>query len=228
LEKEPDDRYQSIAELAQALAPHAPSVALSSVSRISGILRSSLQPKDPTSTTLRSATGPPRGDPASEKTEEVEAVPGASEDKRTHTDFGGSKSDAARPRWKTWAVIGAAVFGVFAMAGVLLRPRAVDRAPASEPAHMTESVTAMNPTPSANTPSVPLTEQAAPQMLTAHPASLADGGPRVRPVESAKAKATKLNAAPVKAPPETPPARHPGAKEPAAHPMSDDPLEGRR
>src|SRR5205814_9231955 len=110
LEKEPDDRYQTIAELAQALAPHAPSAALSSISRISGILRSSLQPKDPTSTTLRSASGPPPGDPASERTEEAVAVPGASEDKRTQTDFGGPKSDAGRPRWKTWAAI-AAVFG---------------------------------------------------------------------------------------------------------------------
>ena len=53
LAKKPEDRHQSVAELAQALAPFAPAASMSSISRISGILRAAPSADD-ASTTLKS------------------------------------------------------------------------------------------------------------------------------------------------------------------------------
>jgi serine/threonine-protein kinase len=55
--KRPPDRYQTVAEFAEALGPFAATESMRSISRISGIIRSSLPPPSPDagSTTLRSA-----------------------------------------------------------------------------------------------------------------------------------------------------------------------------
>jgi eukaryotic-like serine/threonine-protein kinase len=55
LEKRADDRYQTVAEFAEALRPFAPTESMRSISRISGILRSvAPPPPEPGTTTLRS------------------------------------------------------------------------------------------------------------------------------------------------------------------------------
>lgn len=61
LEKKPQNRYQSIAELAQALSGFAPSSSQPSVQRILGIFRSSLPPVE-ISTTMKSAEAVPLAD----------------------------------------------------------------------------------------------------------------------------------------------------------------------
>jgi hypothetical protein len=78
MEKRPSDRYQTIAEFAEALRPFAPAESMRSISRISGIIRS-VAPPPPSpeagSTTLRSAgartppeaEGPPLLEPITRK-----------------------------------------------------------------------------------------------------------------------------------------------------------------
>jgi len=61
LEKKPQNRYQSVAEFAQALAVFAPSSSQPSVQRILGIFRSSLPPVE-ISTTMKSAEAVPLAD----------------------------------------------------------------------------------------------------------------------------------------------------------------------
>jgi len=70
LEKKADDRYQTVADFAEALRPFAPVESRRSISRIAGILRTSLAPQDPSSTTLKSTSVPAPADSA-----DTEAAP---------------------------------------------------------------------------------------------------------------------------------------------------------
>lgn len=121
LDKNPDNRYQTVAELADALAPFAPR-SMPSVSRISGILRSaSLRPppadKSPSSErTLQSPVGRNTPKPISEQpTEEVKIkvitpAPPARSEKSTRTDWEASPSTAGRSRKRLLIVaLGAAI-----------------------------------------------------------------------------------------------------------------------
>jgi serine/threonine protein kinase len=119
LEKNPDNRYQTVSELADALAPFAPR-SMPSVTRISGILRAtSLRPppadKSPSSDrTLQSPT-PVTGD---ERTEEqrvkiVTPAPAARSEKSTRTDWEATPSEAGRSRRRlVIGVIGAVALTV--------------------------------------------------------------------------------------------------------------------
>jgi eukaryotic-like serine/threonine-protein kinase len=121
LEKNPDNRYQTVSELADALAPFAPR-SMPSVARISGILRStSLRPpaadKSPSSErTLQSPVGRNTPKPISEQpTEEVKVkvftpAPPARSEKSTRTDWEASASTAGRSRRRALImVLGAAL-----------------------------------------------------------------------------------------------------------------------
>jgi eukaryotic-like serine/threonine-protein kinase len=124
LEKKPDDRYQSVAELADALAPFAPR-SQPSISRISGILRSvSLRPvtadKSPSSErTLQSpGTGPITGDQPTEVDRErvkvVTPAPAARSEKNTRTDWEATPSSVRRSRRRVAVVMAVFVGGVLA------------------------------------------------------------------------------------------------------------------
>jgi serine/threonine-protein kinase len=65
MEKKPGDRYQTVAEFAEALRPFAPGESMRSISRISGIIRSSAPPPSPDAgtATLRSGSAAARTPP---------------------------------------------------------------------------------------------------------------------------------------------------------------------
>ena len=119
LEKKPDNRYQTVAEFAEALRPFAPVESRRSISRIAGILRSSLPPSaDSSSTTLKSPSAAPPD------TGDTEAMPAAAvtpptrpeRDKDTQMDWGKSQSGTGRSR--RTLVLMAAGLGVLVLAGV--------------------------------------------------------------------------------------------------------------
>jgi serine/threonine-protein kinase len=222
LEKDPANRYQSIAELAHALAPHAPTAALSSVSRISGILRSIQPPKTPASTTLKSASSLPAGDEPEAQASKRGAVSATSNDKHTQTDWNASRPVAGVSRWRTRVVIVSAAALVAAILLLVVRP--VGQAPGGEPVVATAAGAAaprIDPSPKA------------PPVLPVVPASAAvlnmpsDAGVG-RTAEAPKAKIPKASTAPTKAPTEAPAPAHATAKGLTPRPPSDDPLEGRR
>jgi len=101
LEKKADDRYQTVADFAEALRPFAPVESRRSISRIAGILRTSLAPQDPSSTTLKSTSVPAPADSA-----DTEAAPASplspserrDRDKDTQMDWGKSQSGTRRSR----------------------------------------------------------------------------------------------------------------------------------
>jgi eukaryotic-like serine/threonine-protein kinase len=240
LEKNPDNRYQTVAELADALAPFAPR-SLHSVSRISGILRSvSLRPvsadKSPSSErTLQSpGTGNPitgrriTRDPVSgdqpteiDRVRVVTPAPAPRSDKNTRMDWEATPSLIGRSRRRVViATVGgfAAVLAVLALwqgrAGVRLEPM--------------PDVTTQKPTSAA----APV--QVAPMQAT--PSALAD--PNVDPpapvsasasasVRPPVAVAAPLGALPKSKPKPVAPSPTP-APSPTAKPTSLDPLDGRR
>jgi serine/threonine-protein kinase len=98
LRKDPNERYRTIAEFAEVLAPFASASSLPSISRISGIIRASQpapasQPMPaPATTTLKSAGGLPEAD-TEEVRIELSAIPTASElVSRTETHWAASQS----------------------------------------------------------------------------------------------------------------------------------------
>ncbi|MDF3070924.1 MAG: serine/threonine protein kinase [Polyangiaceae bacterium] len=236
LEKNPDNRYQTVAELADALLPFAPR-SQNSVSRISGILRSvSLRPvsadKSPSSErTLQSpGTGNPiTGNPVSgdqpteiDRVRVVTPAPAARSEKSTRTDWEATPSLVRRSRRRVVIVTAVAVSA--ALAGLVAwqtRPRvSFEPAPdASVPKPTGATAAVEEPTPSA-------------LASVAAPASVAPPAPSaVGPVPSVAAPAAqghgptkvftkpKVVAAPsVVAPP-------PSA---LVKPKAADPLDGRR
>jgi serine/threonine-protein kinase len=120
LEKNPDNRYQTVAELAEALAPFAPR-SQPSVSRISGILRAtSLRPPQADKSTssertLQSPGAPISGDAETEELKVKVVTPFVHGDKSTHTDWEASPSTTLRSR-RLFAV---AVAAVALVAGVI-------------------------------------------------------------------------------------------------------------
>lgn len=246
LEKNPDNRYQTVSELADALAPFAPR-SMPSVTRISGILRAtSLRPpatdKSPSSDrTLQSPT-PVTGD---ERTEEqrvkiVTPAPAARSEKSTRTDWEASPSEAGRSRRRVvLGVLGAVALTV----GVVVwqrRPLVTAEAPPEPSAPKSgvsasgnEAVPSSAPAPAAKVSPTPVASAAvAPVQPEATPsASVSSAASTKAPAaaEAAVAKAPKIKPPVAVAPaPAAPPA---GAAPPAApavpKPVSD-PLDGRR
>jgi serine/threonine-protein kinase len=239
LEKKPENRYQTVAELADALGPFAPR-SIASVSRISGILRStSIRPvttdKSPSSErTLQSPGTPITGD--EKKTEEqvrvkiITPAPGARSDKNTNTDWEATPSMSLRSRRRAFvaAVVGTAI----AVTAIVLwqrRPQAsMEAAPDPSIAKLGRGAAA------AAAPSVPaLGAPSAAVAVASTPAAPVPSASAVASVPStdalaAKAKnRTKPTGAALAVPAMVPaPAAAPAA--PAAAKPAADPLDGRR
>jgi len=243
LEKNPDNRYQSVAELADALAPFAPR-SQPSVSRISGILRAtSLRPpaadKSPSSErTLQSPGTPKFGTPISEQpTEEVKVkvitpAPAARSTKNTNTDWVATPSMVASRRRTavvTLAALAAAVVGIVVL---WLRP-----GPSTTEATPDPSTVKVTPR-SAPAAEAPARSAAAAPVAPETPSSAASAAPAApsvipsaaTPVVAAK-NAPKIAAkgAPA-APAAAAPAPTAAAPVPPAPPKAAvaDPLDGRR
>jgi serine/threonine-protein kinase len=232
LEKNPDNRYQTVAELAEALAPFAPR-SQPSVSRISGILRSaSIRPSRADKSTSSERTLQSPGSPISgeAETEELKVkvvtpyVQSARPEKNTKTDWEASPSSVKRTRRRALVVV-AGVVGL--LASVVAWQRS------------SESVTEVQPDAGALTnASAAVVERASPGPTPAPFAPPTAEPPPTAPLISASAK---LPAASAKPPPATlkppratgkpaspaaPPASTP-APPPAPKPLAD-PLDGRR
>ena len=253
LEKKPENRYQTVAELAEALVPFAPQ-SQPSVSRISGILRSvSLRPvtsdKSPSGErTLQSPGTPITGD---EKTDEVRVkivtpanlTPAslANSEKNTRSDWVATPSTAMRSRRRVLAL---GVVGTVAALGAIFwwqtQPRmTMERPP--EPAAAKVGTAAAPPNASEQAAPASPASAAAPVASTAEPAASASAAAPSAPSATADETAGKAKsknrpgtispgpARPAATPPA--PAAAPVAPAPAAPvPKSPaaDPLDGRR
>lgn len=238
LEKNPDNRYQTVAELADALAPFAPR-SQPSVSRISGILRSvSLRPvsadKSPSSErTLQSPNGNPiTGNPVTgDQPTEVDRVrvvtpaPAARSEKSTRTDWEATPSSVRRSRRRV-AIATAVFFGAVLGAIVLWQsgPRA-RLEPTPEPS-VEPPTAAAEPTPAAPVVVTASAEPAAPAAppsasSSALPSDAAASAPVTTTVKGKAKPAAAASSGPVSAPAP--------ASAPAAKPTpTADPLDGRR
>jgi serine/threonine-protein kinase len=219
LEKDPDARYQTVADFAQALAPHAPPSSLFSISRISGILRSSSRPEGQVSTTLRSLSGE-LGHADTELTQSDESLLGAATAKQTHTDFGASQSISKRSRRLTLAAIAVLVAATGGALFAFVRPTTGASSPdaASSAATHAAAVTPAPPPPLAAVDRAPARADA--------------GEPKVTPSEKAAQKAPRPTSAQASAPraggAKPAPRASATAATAAPDPALGDPLEGRR
>jgi serine/threonine-protein kinase len=240
LEKNPDKRYQTVAELADALAPFAPR-SQPSVSRISGILRStSLRPapadKSPSSERTLQSPGTPLSDQPTEeqRVKVITPAPAARSEKNTHTDWEASPSMVGRSRRR----VVVATAGLLAAAGgaALLwhgRPTITMERPA-EPGlnQLTSGAAAVTPqarsaapaaepsaAPVPPAPAVVAPAEAVPVAPSPAPSAAPTEAPRAKPV---KGKLKPPISAPVA--PAPPPAAAPAPPKPVA----TDPLDGRR
>jgi serine/threonine-protein kinase len=219
LEKDPDARYQTVADFAPALAPHAPPSSLFSISRISGILRSSSRPEGQVSTTLRSLSGE-LGHADTELTQSDESLLGAATAKQTHTDFGASQSISKRSRRLTLAAIAVLVAATGGALFAFVRPTTGASSPdaASSAATHAAAVTPAPPPPLAAVDRAPARADA--------------GEPKVTPSEKAAQKAPRPTSAQASAPraggAKPAPRASATAATAAPDPALGDPLEGRR
>jgi eukaryotic-like serine/threonine-protein kinase len=250
LEKKPEDRYQTVAELADALAPFAPR-SQPSISRISGILRSvSLRPvttdKSPSDErTLQSPGTPITGD---EKTDEVRVkivtparvTPAAlaSSGKNTNSDWVATSSTAARSRRRAVVL---AIAGMLTVVGAIIwwlaRPSLTAERPpepptvkvgtaAAPPALSVAPPTSLQsaappPTASITTPVGSASASAAPSAAPEEAAVSGKTKSKGKPAAGSWPAPARPSAAPTPAP--SSPASAPPAPKPAP-----DPLDGRR
>jgi serine/threonine-protein kinase len=237
LEKKPEHRYQTVAELADALAPFAPH-SQPSVSRISGILRSaSMRPhatdkSTSSQRTLQSAgpATPISGDQPTEavKVRVITPAPAAHSEKSTRTDWEASPTDGARSLRRAVLVASLAIGGVVAL-GMLWRHSFNDDVEGAMPEPSSAVKNGANAAPAADPkPFVPAASPAAPQasatvaQSAAAPAgSIAPAGVSAKP---AAIKPPRVVAAPAPAPPPVVPV--PAPPKPAV--VASDPLDGRR
>jgi hypothetical protein len=219
LEKNAADRYQTVAEFAEALRPFAPVESRRSISRIAGILRTSLAPAaDQTSTTLKSASTPPPD------TGDTEEIPGGAltppdrrdRDKDTQMDWGKSQSGTRRS-WRT-LVLAATAFAVLVVVGFGLYGLG-GRANVTPPAPKALAHAAEPDSPSA--PAAPMVVPLPMPVTAAPPPSVA------APVASAAPAPVRRVAAPA-APVRAPAAVKPPSAAPAPASDDEDPLVNRR
>jgi len=230
LEKKADDRYQSVADFAEALRPFAPVESRRSISRIAGILRTSLAPQDPSSTTLKSSSPPAPADTA-----DTEAAPASplspsqarDRDKDTQMDWGKSQSGTRRSRRTLVLALG----GLVALVLVGLGLHGLGSRPNVPPSPQGERAQAAQPSVPVQ-PSAPAPVAVLPPVTAA--TSAAAPAPRASAVASSSASAAPVavqKAAPGAAPAGK--ARGPAATKsrgaaPAAPGDDEDPLANRR
>ena len=224
LEKKPNDRYQSVASFAQALAPHAPPASLQLVSRISGIQRT------PSAGAL--ASGPfadggtlrstPSRRPDAELSSTHPSITPPTGEKHTITDFG--RSQAAKPTSRSRLLLAAGAGGALLVVGLgVLASRAgsstESQAVAASAAHVPEPPTppvTAAPTGAPVVPALPSVLPVASATGSAQAPASATASVAPRPARKAAVLAPTPRAPVVPAAP-TPPTT-PGA----------DPLDGRR
>ncbi|HEY3493504.1 MAG TPA: protein kinase [Polyangiaceae bacterium] len=221
LEKKPEDRYQSVADFAHALAPFAASVSRPSISRIAGILRSSSTPPGDSSSTMRSA-GTTAPDSDTELIPLAAVTPAARGAKDTQMDWGKSESGARRSRRRIVAAALAACV-LLLLAGFLVI-RSGDQSASPVPS---STITATG------------ARAAKPGLMPVEARSVEAPAetqqPTVAPIEPPQVAAplagTGVPSAPVAAPvrPARPrPATKPQIKDVVTPPADEDPLEDRR
>lgn len=242
LEKNPDNRYQTVAELADALAPFAPR-SQPSVSRISGILRAtSLRPapadKSPSSDrTLQSPGTPISEQPTEElRVKVVTPAPAARSEKNTRTDWEATPSMAASRR-RTVVVTAALLAAAAAGLALWAQRPAAPIEPTPDPSTVKVS-TGATPVP-ASAQGAPAPAASPEPALAAAPASAAPAPNAVASASAATPAETVGEKArpkwPAKAPAAAAPAPAAAAPAPAAAPTPAppkaaiaDPLDGRR
>jgi serine/threonine-protein kinase len=217
LEKNPEDRYQTVAEFAQALGPHAPASSLHAVSRIAGILRSSSKPGAASSTTMRSVVEA-MAVADTEMNDSGESLPPSlATEKQTHTDWEASQSILKRSQRRTRVAVAAAVVIAIVAFVALMRP--VSSIDASTTERPSPASAAAHPTPPAT---VIAALQPAPR--PPEPVHVDAGAPRVTPSEKTATPAAK----PAPKPPSTPrPTVKPPSQAAAPPAAAVDPLDGR-
>jgi eukaryotic-like serine/threonine-protein kinase len=146
LRKDPADRYRTIAEFAEVLAPFASSSSLPSISRISGIIRSS-QPPVSASTTLKSVGGLPGADSEQVRIEFSSAPTVADPTSRTQNHWTASQSVVRRFQRRSRVALAAIAAVAVALFGLYWVLRGGARTQSADP----EAAAAAKPAP-ANAP----------------------------------------------------------------------------
>jgi serine/threonine protein kinase len=219
LEKKPEDRYQTVAEFATALGPFAPNSSIPSISRISGILRSSNPPAGAVvSATLRSNKSA-IADSDTEVMPVRVATPFEGREKDTQMDWGKSQSGARRSRRRVVIAIAAlaaiAVVVFLAVPGVLEKPTAEE--PAATPVKAAAAPVEPVPPPPLVTPAPALPDAA--EATTSASAVVTAPDVAKTPVRATKPPAARpVTATRTKAP----------AAPTAAEAPEEDPLDSRR
>jgi serine/threonine protein kinase len=223
LEKDPAQRFPSIAHLAKALAPFGPPGSGRSVDRIAHVLRRSVPPSEATPT-LPSPLPPTEPDPEARPAPEAESVAGSSRsirDPRPDATLASGQLGAALPRRGRMragllgglGVAGAAIAGFVALSRPAREPERGLVSPSARVAAAPDG-SSLAPLPPART--IESAEQEAPAAPSLSP-------PRATPAESAK---RRPRPAPTAVPMAVPPASPSPAAPPVAPPTgsSDDPL----
>jgi serine/threonine-protein kinase len=229
LEKKPDDRFQSVASFAQALAPHAPPSSLPTVSRISGIQRATpvvaMAPGGSLSEggTLRST---PAERPIGDSVSTHPSITPPAGEKHTITDFG--RSQTARPRSRSRLVVAAGIFGLCVIAALVVmvsQGGSALRTPDERSAHpAARAVEPPSPVTDEPTSAAPPSVSPLGQTPSASPSAVSSVATPPKPTRKALPVVTR-SPSPGAAP--TAPAPPP-APAPAPATTSTDPLEGRR
>lgn len=241
LEKKPEHRYQTVAELAEALAPFAPR-SQSSISRISGILRStSLRPPAADKSissqrTLQSAgpLTPVSGDQATEAAEVAQVkivtpVPQNS-DKATRMDWEAEAVRGARSRRRVVVVAALAVGAAAALALAWRQKGGSSGEPLPEASASQADAQPLTPAaPALPAASEALAPAAAPSVVAAPP-SPSSSAPASVASSPSKAAAPKPLAGkpPALATPPKPAPAPPAEPPPVSAQPTSDPLDGRR
>jgi eukaryotic-like serine/threonine-protein kinase len=255
LEKKPEDRYQTVAELADALAPFAPR-SQPSISRISGILRSvSLRPvttdKSPSDErTLQSPGTPITGDEKTDEVREVREVrvkivtpanltpaAHANSEKNTKSDWVATSSIAGRSRRRAVVV---AIAGMVSAVGAIIywlsRPSFTAERPPEPPTVKVGTAAAPPALSGAPPTSLPSAAAPAPTASIAAPLESASAAavPSAAPEEAAAARTKSQSKpaatswpAPARPASATPAPASASPALPAPKPAAD-PLDGRR
>jgi eukaryotic-like serine/threonine-protein kinase len=228
LAKKPEDRHQTIAELAQALAPFAPAGSMSSISRISGILRSAPAPSD-SSTTLKSFPADAGADTEQMPSGPVTGASGPAHtpQKDTHAGWGKSQVGIRRSRLRVALAVGAVVV-LFGLTIFLLAPQKSERFSEDKP----DAESAAGPAPLAETSEGAKLEPAPTVVVAPH--AQASAAVAVVPATAPSGMATppaSSSAKPRAVAQPTPRPRPAVTAQPAQPPVStapEDPLDGRR
>lgn len=233
LRKDPADRYRTIAEFAEVLAPFASAASLPSISRISGIMRAS-QPA-PTATTLKSAESLPQADTEEVSVEisspDAPTVPDPATGTQTH--WSASQSIVRRFQRRSRIAVAALAMVAVLLGGAYWALHVSSRAEAVDPgtAAAAPVVKAAPANPPSQAPRVVPAEVAIPSEPAQAPmgstAASAEGRVPAPPPHSQQSKIGRPPSVP-QAPAALPSAAPvPPASSGAARGRPSDPLEGR-